>query len=241
MGYFCYMTKAGYELQAKLFADGGDFEITRVMVGSGRHPEGADPSAFADLAAPVAQATSTKPLRRGCEVDLIVEYRSDLNGGVEQPFQITEFGVFALGADGQEALILYGDLSDYPETAVPAQYGGCVCRYPVNITIGPDAHAVLGYPAGAWMTAGDVAEYCEAEMLPRMLDAAGRLIAAHNADPEAHPALRGALAGLEAKISALDLRYNTDVSGNPFTVTFDSLEGLAVEGVWNTPQRRIEF
>lgn len=241
MGYCCYMTKAGYELQAKLFADGGDFEITRVMVGSGVHPEGAVPVAFTDLAAPVAQATSTKPLRRGCEVDLIVEYRSDLNGGVEQPFQITEFGVFAIGAEGKEALILYGDLSDYPETAVPVRYGGCVCRYPVNITIGPDAHAVLGYPAMAWMTAEDMAQYGEAELLPRLLDRAGRLIAAHDADPEAHPHLRGLLADLEAKVSALDLRYNTEVSGNPFSVTFNSLEGLVVEGVWNAPQKRIEF
>ena len=36
MGYNVYMTKAGFALQAKLFAEGGDLEITRVEVGSGR-------------------------------------------------------------------------------------------------------------------------------------------------------------------------------------------------------------
>ena len=41
--------------------------------------------------------------------------------------------------------------------------------------------------------------------------------------------------------SLLELMYNTDVSGNPFTVTFESLTGLVVSGVWNTTQKRIEF
>lgn len=152
MGYCTYITKAGYALQAKLFAEGGDFSITRVEVGSGVCPEGADPSTFSRLIATKARATSTKPRREGCEVALTVEYRSDLNGGIEKPFQISEFGVFSIGAEGQEILLLYGDLSDYPETAVPQKYGGCVRRYPINVIIGPDAKASLAYPAGAWAT-----------------------------------------------------------------------------------------
>ena len=35
--------------------------------------------------------------------------------------------------------------------------------------------------------------------------------------------------------------YSTDVSGNPFTVTFKDLDGLTVEGVHNAVQGRIEF
>ena len=35
--------------------------------------------------------------------------------------------------------------------------------------------------------------------------------------------------------------YNTDVSGNPFSATFESLTGLTVTGVWNKAQNRIEF
>ena len=30
-------------------------------------------------------------------------------------------------------------------------------------------------------------------------------------------------------------------NGNPFTVTFNTLDGLVVEGVWNQPQARLEF
>lgn len=156
MGYRTYITRAGYELQAKLFAEGGDFLVTKVEVGRGVCPEGTNPSMLTGLVERMAAATSTKPRREGCEVSLEVEYRSDLNGELETAFQINEFGVFALGVDGTEILLLYGDLSDYPETAVPQKYGGCVRRYPVNIIIGPDAEASLDYPAAAWMTCEEV-------------------------------------------------------------------------------------
>lgn len=152
MGYCTYITQAGYELQAKLFAEGGNFVITKVEVGAGVCPAGTDPSTLTALVERKSAATSTKPHRAGCQVSLTVEYRSDLDGGLEKPFQLNEFGVFATGVDGEEILLLYGDLSDYPESAVPQKYGGCVRRYPINITIGPEANASLAYPAGAWMT-----------------------------------------------------------------------------------------
>ena len=152
MGYCTYITRDGYELQAKLFAEGGNFNITKVEVGAGVCPADVDPSTLTALVEFKATATSTKPHRAGCEVSLTVEYRSDLDGGLKKPFQINEFGVFATGVDGDEILLLYGDLSDYPESAVPQEYGGCVRRYPINVTIGPEANATLSYPAGAWMT-----------------------------------------------------------------------------------------
>lgn len=224
MGYNVYMTKAGYALQAKLFAEGGELEITRVEVGSGVLPGDADWRTLESLIAPRARATSTDPLRQDCTVSLEIEYRADLSES-EEPFQINEFGVFAIGAEGKEALILYGDLSDCPDTAVPLKYGGCVRRYPVLMEIGPDAGAKLDYPAGAWVTWED-------------LSAA---IQTHNADEGAHPYLLGLCAGLDARLALMELMYNTDVSGNPYTVTFESLTGLVCTGVWNTALARLEF
>lgn len=225
MGYCVYMTKAGFELQAKLFAEGGELEITRVEMGSGVLPEDADWRTLAGLMEPRVRATSTAPVRRGCTVSLEIEYRSDLEGAPEEPFQLNEFGVFAVGAEGEEALILYGDLSDCPDTAVPLQYGGCVRRYPVLMEIGPEAGAKLDYPAGAWATHQELAE----------------AVQAHDGDPGAHPHLLGLNAGLDARLALLELMYNTKVSGNPFTATFESLAGLVAEGVWNAALARLEF
>lgn len=82
MGYCVYMTKAGYALQAKLFAEGGDVEITRVEVGSGVLPEDADIRKIKELLEPQAQATSTTPLRRECTVSMEIEYRADMDSGI---------------------------------------------------------------------------------------------------------------------------------------------------------------
>ncbi len=225
MGYCVYMTKAGFEFQAKLFAQGGELEITRVEVGSGVLPEEADRRTLAGLVNPRTRAASTVPVRQGCAVSLEIEYRSDLEGAPEEPFQINEFGVFAIGAEGAEALILYGDLSDCPDTAVPLQYGGCVQRYPVVMEIGPEAVAKLDYPAGAWVTHQELAG----------------AVQDHDGDPKAHPCLLGLNAGLDARLALLELMYNTEVSGNSYTATFESLTGLAVTGVWNAAYARLEF
>ena len=39
----------------------------------------------------------------------------------------------------------------------------------------------------------------------------------------------------------MKLKYDTDISKNPFSVTFESLGGVTVTGVWNAEQARIEF
>lgn len=49
------------------------------------------------------------------------------------------------------------------------------------------------------------------------------------------------LAALESRVALIELMFNTNVSGNPFSVTFDGLDGLQVAGVWNTAQKRVEF
>lgn len=66
-------------------------------------------------------------------------------------------------------------------------------------------------------------------------------IAKHNADPEAHGAIRKELDALDIRVTRLELMYGTDVTGNPFTVTFETLEGVTATGVWNSGQKRMEF
>ena len=78
-------------------------------------------------------------------------------------------------------------------------------------------------------------------VLPKFLEKAQELIDAHNEDAEAHPAIHTEIDGLDARLTLLELMYSTDVSGNPFTITFKELDGLQVTGVHNATQGRIEF
>lgn len=42
-------------------------------------------------------------------------------------------------------------------------------------------------------------------------------------------------------VKLIDLKFGTNVTKNPFSVTFSSLDGLTVAGVWNADLARIEF
>lgn len=42
-------------------------------------------------------------------------------------------------------------------------------------------------------------------------------------------------------IKSIDLKFGTNVTKNPFSATFSSLDGLTVAGVWNADLARIEF
>ena len=46
---------------------------------------------------------------------------------------------------------------------------------------------------------------------------------------------------LSSRVTTLELKYDTNVTGNSWSVAFTSLSGVVVTGVWNESQGRIEF
>lgn len=240
----CYgfvITDSGRELLAKLVA-GSKLVFSKVLVGSGMVPDGVMPSAMTALSEPVAAGTSTTPAYDGVNVRMTIEYRSDLNGGLESGFWLREFGVFAFDPDKGEVLVFYGTLGEYPQYVNAASDTGVdVRRFPVRITIGEGIEVDTDYTTEAWMTAEDVEEYCTVTLLPVFLSEARELVDAHNRDATAHYSMQSSLADLGSRVSLLELMLNTDVSGNPFSVTFESLDGLSAAGVWNTDLKRMEF
>ncbi len=112
---------------------------------------------------------------------------------------------------------------------------------PIAVGVSNTVEVHLDYHADAFMTAENVHEYCITVVLPQFLDEARKLIAEHNNDPKAHPHILAGIEDLNARVSLIELQYGTDVNGNPFIVTFETLDGVNVQGVWNEPGRRIEF
>lgn len=171
--YGCTVTKAGRELLAKLMASKLPLVITNVMVGSGKCPDELFPSDLTGLIQPIAQGTSTVPTYSGDTINMTVEYRSDMNGGLQQGFWLNEFSIQAQDPDGGQVMLFYGTLGDYP-VWVSAFANGTVDvrRFPVSITIGDGAEVQVNYNPGSFMTASDVDE----------------AIQRHNADQNAHEA-----------------------------------------------------
>ena len=152
------ITKQGWKLLAKLLA-GDKLEISKIMVGSGKVPEGVNPGEITELVRPVALATSTVPQVEDKQVSFIVEYRNDLNGGLAEGFWLNEFGVYANDPDNGEILLYYATMGDYPQYV--AAYNGQavdVRRYPVVIALSECYNVELKPPAGAWVTFEELLE-----------------------------------------------------------------------------------
>lgn len=231
----------GMELLTGLLA-GDTLTITRCMVGTGQVPAETQPTALTDLVQPIAQATSTQPLVHGQQVDFTIEYRNDLQGGLESGFYLREFGVFARAKNGADVMIYYSNLGDYPQWVQPYTQGAVeVRRFPVAIGVSNAPTVILEYNADAFMTAEDVSAYCTTVILPQFLDEARRLIAQHNTDKAAHPSILGTIDQFDSRLSLIELQYGTDVNGNPFRVTFENLDEVDVQGVWNQQKARVEF
>ena len=241
--YGSTIPRKGRELFAKILATSKPLTITRVMMGQGICPDNIFPGDLEDLIEPVAAGTSSTPIYKTDTIKMTLQYRSDLNGGLDHGFWILEFGVFAKDPDdNSNVMIFYGALAEYGQWVSAYTTGGIDIReYDIAITVGEGATVLLDYSPEAFVTSDDVVDICTSILLPQFLVEAQALIATHNSNPDAHPAIQGMVSSMDARLSLLELMYNTDVSGNPFTVTFESLTGLTVTGIHNTTQKRIEF
>ena len=63
----------------------------------------------------------------------------------------------------------------------------------------------------------------------------------HNGAENAHGDIRASVAAMRGSINAIELKFGTNVTKNPFSATFSSLDGLTVTGVWNADLARIDF
>ena len=160
------ITQTGKKLLAELVATRQELNITRVMVGKGELPQGHSPEQFADLIEPVTQATSTIPVVKNGVISFIVEYRNDLNGGLQEGFWLKEFGVFA--QDGEnEILLYYASLGEYPQYVEAYENGKVnIKKYPVSILVTDDIKVNIAYAAMAFVTEERMKEFVEIEALP---------------------------------------------------------------------------
>ena len=200
MFYGFVITEAGNSLLASMVA-GQTLTITKAVMGEGTADNAEAARKLTNLITPGPEDTSTEPTVDGNNVNMIVEYRSDLNGGLQEGFWIGEFGIFGKVGNGAETMIGYGSLGDAKQyvSAYVAGAAPDVRRYPVSITVTTGIQVDVAYPAEAWMTAEDVAEYFNQTLKPDLEESLQDLIDDHNEDPDAHG---GALEGKQDQIKA---------------------------------------
>lgn len=149
------VTVSGRKLITSLIA-GETIEFTRVMVGSGSMPEGVEPIDMVDLVTPVAEGVSSVPTVENNVLGMVVEYRNDLNGGLQEGFWLREFGVFAKTKGTEEVLLYYATLGDSPQPVNAFKDNRVdIRRYPISIALELDVNAQIAYNPGAFITSGE--------------------------------------------------------------------------------------
>lgn len=152
------VTVAGRNLITSLMA-GKTIEFTRIEVGSGAMPEGVEPIDMTALVEPVAEGTSSVPTVDNGVLSMIVEYRNDLNGGLQTGFWLREFGVFAKTEDTDEILLYYATLGDSPQPVNAYKDNRVdIRRYPISIALELDADVQITYNPGAFITSAEAEE-----------------------------------------------------------------------------------
>jgi len=147
------VTAAGRNLFAKLTARSEPAEFTRVMFCTGKLADNEDIFNVTELVAPLAEGTSTTPEYKDDTVSMILEFRSDLNGGLTETVWINEYGLYASDPDGGEVLVCYGNLGDCPDSVLAFKDGQCTVRdYPISIVIGAVSDVSIDFPAAAFVT-----------------------------------------------------------------------------------------
>ena len=87
MFYGFVITESGNALLASMVA-GQTLTITKAVMGEGTADNAEAARQLTNLITPGPEATSTTPTVDGNAVNMIVEYRSDLNGGLQEGFWI---------------------------------------------------------------------------------------------------------------------------------------------------------
>lgn len=155
--YGFIITTAGEGLLARASAGEG-LTLAEVWVGKGAVESAGAAKALTALLDPVAKATSTTPAVAGGQISMLVEYRNDMGGGLEEGFTLSEFGVMAKVGDDAPTLLYYAALGDRAQPVPPIAEGLDVHRFPVAIGVTGEVEVSLEYPAGVWVTHEELEE-----------------------------------------------------------------------------------
>ena len=196
MFYGFVITEAGNQILAKMVA-GQTLKLSGVFMDLGTVE---DKETARQLTAPLEPGpagTSTVPTVKGNQVGMIVQFRSDLDGGLKEDKWIGGFGVYAEDPDTGDPVMIYYASLGHQRQPIAAYVEGTapdVRNFPISIRVTSGVDATLTYPAGAWMTAEDVLLYFNETIKPELEAALAGMIEAHNTDENAHPDLAAAVA-----------------------------------------------
>ena len=240
------ITAAGLIVLAKGSA-GEKINYTRIVLGDGYLEEGMTPRSLTDVVSPRASIDITK-LKVNSDGTVAV-------GGVfsndqtSEGFYYRELGLYAEDPDPDvgEVLYCYGNCGDLAEW-IPPTGGATIVEKTIDIitVIGTATNVTAYIPADAYATKQDYENYKDIALAAQATANEAKSLAEQaveiaNAAAQSVIDLTKAVTQNTSKINTLWDAVFSDITTNPFQITFVDLDGIKLSsGVWNATLQRLE-
>ena len=240
------ITAAGLIVLAK-GAAGQKITYTKIVLGDGYLEEGQTPRSLTGVVSPKAVIDITK-LKVNTDGTVAVG-GIFTNDQTSDGFFYRELGLYAEDPDPAvgEVLYCYGNCGDLAEW-IPPTGGATIVEKTIDIVtaIGTATNVTAYIPADAYATKEDYETYKAIALAAQAIaneaiEIARQAVQTANEAKQATIDLNKAVTQNTSKIQTLWDAVFSEITSNPFQITFDDLEGLTVRsGIWNTGQRRLE-
>ena len=227
------ITTAGLIVLAKGVA-GQKINYTKIVLGDGYLEEGQTPRTLTGVVSPKATVDITK---------------LKINGDETDGFYYRELGLYAEDPDPEvgEVLYCYGNCGDLAEW-IPPSGGATIVEKTIDIVtaIGTATNVTAYIPADAYATKEDYETYKAIALgaqdtAEEALALARQAIAIAQAAEASANDLSNAVGQNTSKIATLWDAVFSDITSNPFQITFADLTGITLKsGVWNASLQRLE-
>lgn len=238
------ITSAGLALFAK-GVGGKQIRFTRIVLGDGVLTSSQTPRSMAAVVSPRVNLDIEK---------LVINVNGTVTVGgvfdnsmIASEFYYREIGLYAEDPDVGEILYCYGNCGDIAERILPAGTSTLIEKVIDVVTIiGTATNVTANFAKIAYATKADFEAYMQKVLLAE--DTANRACTiADEAFVLAASANNTALESYAAAVlnaSKIQTLWNAvfgEITGNPFSITFENLDGVTLtSGVWNATYLRLE-
>ena len=240
------ITTAGLIVLAKGVA-GQKINYTKIVLGDGYLEEGQTPRTLTGVVSPKATVDITKLKINGDGTVAVGGIFT--NGDETDGFYYRELGLYAEDPDPEvgEVLYCYGNCGDLAEW-IPPSGGATIVEKTIDIVtaIGTATNVTAYIPADAYATKEDYETYKAIALAAQAIaneaiEIARQAVQTANEAKQATIDLNKAVTQNTSKIQTLWDAVFSDITANPFQITFVDLSGITLSsGVWNATLQRLE-